>query len=317
MGLGGPAALLTATSARAQEAYPSKTIRCVVAFGAGGIVDITTRVVVAQMAAQLGQPIVVENRAGANGNIGTEHVLRSPADGYTLMACSPYIAINPHLVANTRWKAADFAGVGLVGAPPNVFVVPASLPVSTMRELVDYVKARPGQLNVTNPSAGSSNHLGQELLFGLTGMEMQNVMYKTQAEMLPDLINGMHALSLVTIGLSLPHIRDGRLKALAISAPRRAPDLPNVPTLAEAGYPDAMFLPWFGLVAAAATPRPIVRRLAAEMQKALAHPEVVSRLEKMGTLITPMPAEEMDAFIAQENSRWARVIAQRNIKPLT
>jgi len=165
--------------------------------------------------------------------------------------------------------------------------------------------------------AGSSNHLGQELLFGLTGIDMQNVMYKTQAEMLPDLINGAHALSLVTLALSLPHIREGRLKALAISAPRRSPDLPNVPTIGEAGYPEAMFLPWFGLVAAAPAPRPVVRRLSDELQKALTHPEVVTRLEKMGTQITPMAAEEMDAFIAREGSRWANVIRQRNIKPLS
>ena len=307
----------SAVPARAQEPYPSRPLRCVVAFAAGGILDITTRVVTGQMAAQLGQPIVVENRAGANGNIGTEQVLRAAPDGYTLMACSPYLAVNPHLVANTRWKSADFAGIGLIGAPPNVFVVPASLPVASLRELVEYVKARPGQLNVTNPSAGSSNHLGQELLFGLTGMEMQNVMYKTQAEMLPDLINGLHALSLVTVGLALPHIREGRLKALAISAPRRSPDLPSVPTLAEAGYPDAMFLPWFGLVAAAATPRPLVRRLSEEMLRALAQPEVVARLEKTGTQLTPMAAEDFDAFIGRENTRWAGVIRQRNIKPLS
>lgn len=314
--LAGAALLGRAPDAAAQDAWPSRPLRCTVAFAAGGIVDITTRSVVPQIAAQIGQPIVVENRAGANGNIGTEHVLRAPADGYNLMACSPYLAINPHLVANTRWKAADFAAIGLIGAPPNLFVVPASLPVNSMRELVEYVKARPGQLNVTNPSAGSSNHLGQELLFGLTGMDMQNVMYKTQAEMLPDLINGMHALSLVTQGLALPHVREGRLKALAISAPRRSPELPSVPTLAEAGFGDAMFLPWFGLVAPATTPRPILRRLSDELQKVLAHPEVTARLEKLGTLLVPMAGEEADAFIAREHARWASVIRQRGIKPL-
>lgn len=155
------------------------------------------------------------------------------------------------------------------------------------------------------------------MLFGLTGLDMQNVMYRTQAEMLPDLMNGMHALSLVTSGLSMPHIRDGRLKALAISAPRRSPDLPNVPTMAEAGFPDAMFLPWFGLVAAAGTPRPIIRRLSDELQRSLTHPEVVTRLEKMGTQITPMSAEEMDGFVGRETSRWAGVIRQRNIRPLS
>jgi tripartite-type tricarboxylate transporter receptor subunit TctC len=314
--LAGPALFARPGAAIAQEAWPARPLRCTVPFAAGGILDLTTRAVTAQMATQLGQPVVIENRAGANGNIGTEHVLRTPADGYNLMACSPYLAINPHLVAHTRWKAADFAAIGLIGAPPNLFVVPASLPVGSMRELVDYVKARPGQLNVTNPSAGSSNHLGQELLFGLTGMDMQNVMYKTQAEMLPDLINGMHALSLVTLGLALPHVREGRLKALAISAPRRSPELPSVPTLAEAGFGDAMFLPWFGLVAPATTPRAILRRLSDDLQRALAQPEVVARLEKLGTLMVPMAGEEADAFIARENARWATVIRQRGIRPL-
>ena len=301
---------------RAQDAFPSRPVHCVVAFAAGGVLDLTTRAVAQQLSTQLGQPVVVENRGGANGNIGTEAVLRAPADGYTLMACSPYLATNPLLVPNTRWKSADFAGVGLIGAPPNVFVVPASLPVRTMRELVEHVKARPGALNVSNPSFGSSNHLGQELLFSLTGMDMQNVLYKTQADMLPGLVSGDCAMGLCTIALALPFVRDGRLRALAISAPRRSPELPDVPTIAEAGYPDAMFLPWFGVVASAATPRPLLKRLSDEMQKALAAPEVVARLEKMGAQLTPADGEAFDRLIASESKRWGEVIRARNIRPV-
>ncbi|MFO1198297.1 MAG: tripartite tricarboxylate transporter substrate binding protein [Burkholderiaceae bacterium] len=307
---------LATRPARAQDAFPTKPLRCVVAFPAGGVLDLTTRVVSEKLAAALGQPVIVENRPGASGNIGTESVLRAPADGYTLMGCSPYLAINPLMMASTKWKSSDFAGVGLIGAPPNVFVVPASLPATTLREFIDYAKARPGALTVTNPSIGSSNHLGQELLFSIAGFEMPNVMYKSQAEMLPDVVNGQVALSLVTLALALPFLREGRLKALAISAPRRSPELPDVPTIAEAGYADAMFLPWFGVAIAAATPRPLVRRLSDELQKVLAQPDTVARLEKMGALLTPAPAEEFDRLIASERERWAKVIRARNIKPV-
>ena len=290
---------------RAQDAFPSRPVHCVVAFAAGGVLDLTTRAVAQQLSTQLGQPVVVENRGGANGNIGTEAVLRAPADGYTLMACSPYLATNPLLVPNTRWKSADFAGVGLIGAPPNVFVVPASLPVRTMRELVEHVKARPGALNVSNPSFGSSNHLGQELLFSLTGMDMQNVLYKTQADMLPGLVSGDCAMGLCTIALALPFVRDGRLRALAISAPRRSPELPDATT------------PNHGRnIASAATPRPLLKRLSDEMQKALAAPEVVARLEKMGAQLTPADGEAFDRLIASESKRWGEVIRARNIRPV-
>ena len=317
----GAAALLLAPvvgaaprAAFAQDAYPSKPVRMIVPYPAGGVVDVIARVVTEKMAADLGQPIVVEARPGASANIGTDAVLRAPADGYTLLVGSPFLATNPLLMSTTKWKTADFVGLGLIGAPPNVFVVAPSLPVRTMKELVDYVKARPGQVNVTNPGVGPSNHLGQELLFSITGMEMQNVMYKGQPPMIPDVASGQVSASLITIALALPHIKEGKLRALAISAPRRVPELPEVPTLAEAGYPEAMFLPWYGFVAPAATPKDIVKKLSDSMQRALASPDVVARLEKMGTQLTPAPAPEFDRLLRSEAVRWAGVIRQRNIK---
>lgn len=301
--------------ARAQDgAFPNKPLKLVVPYPAGGVVDIVGRTVVEKMASALRQPIVVEARPGANANIGAEFVARSPADGYTLLMVSPYLVTNPQLAQGVRWKASDFTGIGLIGAPPNLFVVPASLPVRTLKELVDYARARPGKLNVSNPGIGSSNHLGQELFFSLTGIDMVDVNYKGQPPMLADLFSGQISFGLVTQALAMAHVKDGKLRALAIGAPRRSPDLPDVPTVAEAGYAEASFLPWYGIAAPAGTPREIVRRLSDEMQKALAAPEVVGRLEKMGTQITPGTAEELDALIQRELVRWTRVIRERNIK---
>jgi len=316
LSLAAGAPLLAATSsAFAQDApFPSKPIRLVVPFPAGGVVDLIARTIGEKMAANLKQPIIVEAKPGANANIGAENVARSPADGYHLLMVSPFLATNSLLAQGVRWKPADFTAIGMIGAPPNLFVVPASLPVRTLKELVEYTRQRPGKLNVSNPGVGTSNHLGQELFFNLAGIDMVDIRYKGQPPMLPDFISGQLSFGLVTQALAAPHIKDGKLRALAIGAPARSPEFPDVPTVAEAGYPEASFLPWFGVVAPAATPREIVRRLSDELLKALAAPDVVSRLEKMGTQITPASAEEFDALIQREITRWTRVIRERNIK---
>lgn len=314
LGLSGGLTAMLSLPAQAQEAWPSKPVRTIVPFPAGGVVDLVTRAVTDRLATVLRQPFLVEARPGANGNIGTEAAARAPADGYTLLTASPATVTQPLLSNTARHKVSDFVGVGLLGAPPNLFVVSPSVPVRTLRELVDYVRARPGELSVTNPGVGTSNHLGQELFFSLTGLQMINVRYPGQPQMIPDLASGQVHFGLVTQGLAVPHIKEGRLRALAIGAPSRAKDLPEVPTTAEAGYPEATFLPWYGLVAPAATPRPIVRRLSDEILAALKEPEVVGRLDKMGTQITPAKAEDFDALIKSENDRWSRVIRDRNIK---
>lgn len=313
-GLLGSISGLFGAPALAQEAWPAKPVRTIVPFPAGGVVDLVTRAVTDRLASVLRQPFIVEARPGANGNIGTEAAARAAADGYTLLTASPATVTQPLLSNTARHKVTDFVGVGLIGAPPNLFVVSPSVPVRTLRELVDYVRARPGQLSVTNPGVGTSNHLGQELFFSLTGLQMINVRYPGQPQMIPDLASGQVHFGLVTQGLAMPHIKEGRLRALAIGAPSRSRDLPDVPTTAEAGYPEATFLPWYGLVAPAATPRAIIRRLSDETLAALKEPEVVARLDKMGTQITPASAEDFDALIKSEQERWSRVIRERNIK---
>jgi tripartite-type tricarboxylate transporter receptor subunit TctC len=286
----------------------------IVPYPAGGVVDLVTRSVTDRLATVLKQPFVVEPRPGANGNIGTEAAARAPADGYTLLTASPSTVTQPLLSQTARYRFTDFAGVGLIGAPPNLFVVSPSLPVKTLRELVDYAKSRPGQLSVTNPGIGTSNHLGQELFFSQTGLQLVDVRYPGQPQMIADLASGQVHFGLLTGGLALPHLREGRLRALAISAPKRWAEIPDVPTVAEAGFPDAMFLPWYGLVAPAGTPRPIVRRLSDEILAALQNPDVAARLDKMGTQVTPRSAEDFDALMRSENERWGRLIRERNIK---
>jgi tripartite-type tricarboxylate transporter receptor subunit TctC len=308
-----PVSLLPGMTA-AQEAWPSRPIKVVVPFPAGGVVDLVTRAVTDRLTNVFKQPFVIDDRPGANGNIGTEAVARAAPDGYTLLTGSPATVTQPLLSSSTRFKTSDFVGVGLIGAPPNLFVVSPSVPVKTLREFVEYAKARPGQINVSNPGVGTSNHLGQELFFSSSGLQLNNVRYPGQPQMIPDLASGQVQFGALTAALALPHVREGRLRALAISAPKRWSELPDVPTIGEAGFASAMFLPWYGLLAPASTPRPIIRRLSDEVLAALGTPEVIARLEKLGTQITPGSAEEFDALLRSETERWAVVIRERNIR---
>lgn len=298
----------------AQEAWPSRPVKVVVPFPAGGVVDLVTRAVTDRLTAVFKQPFVVEDRPGASGNIGTEAVARSVPDGYTFLTGSPATVTQPLLSSSTRFKTSDFVGVGLIGAPPNLFVVAPSVPVKTLREFVEYAKARPGQLNVTNPGIGTSNHLGQELFFASTGLQLNNVRYPGQPQMIPDLASGQVQFGVLTAALALPHVREGRLRALAISAPRRWSELPDLPTIGEAGFASAMFLPWYGFLAPAGTPKPIVKRLSDEVLAALSTPDVVARLDKLGTQITPGSADEFDALLRSETERWSALIRERNIR---
>ncbi|MFN7641606.1 MAG: Bug family tripartite tricarboxylate transporter substrate binding protein [Burkholderiales bacterium] len=301
-------------AARAQDAWPSRPVRVIVPFPAGGVVDLVTRAVTDRLAVVLKQPFVVEPRPGANGNIGTEAAARAAPDGYTLVTATPATVTQPLLSQAARFKTSDFVGVGLIGAPPNLFVVTPSLPVKSVKELVEHARAQPGKLSVTNPGVGTSNHLGQELFFSQTKLQMVDVRYPGQPQMIPDIASGQVHFGLVTAALALPHVREGRLRALAISAPKRWSELPDVPTVAEAGFPEAMFLPWYGLAAPAGTPAPIVKRLSDEILAALATPDVAARLDKMGTQVTPGSASELDALMKSEVERWSRVIKERNIR---
>ena len=307
--------LVGKTLAQADTVWPTKPIRVIVPFPAGGVVDLVARAVCDRLAMALQQPFIVEPKPGASGNIGAAFVSAANPDGYTLLAGTPAVLTQPLLAGSTaKHKLADFRGVGLIGAPPNIFVVSPVLAVRSLKELVELARDKPNQLNVTNPGIGTSNHLGQELFFSVTKIAMTNVRYPGQPQMLPDLTSGQVHFGLVTEALAKPLIREGKLRALAISAPSRSPELPEVPTIAEAGYASSLFLPWYGLMAPAKTPDRVVKRLSEEIQSALRQAEVITRLEKLGTLLTPGSAESFDRLLIQEQETWTRVINERGMR---
>lgn len=307
--------LVGKTLAQADTVWPTKPIRVIVPFPAGGVVDLVARAVCDRLAMALQQPFIVEPKPGASGNIGAAFVSAANPDGYTLLAGTPAVLTQPLLAGSTaKHKLADFRGVGLIGAPPNIFVVSPVLAVRSLKELVELARDKPNQLNVTNPGIGTSNHLGQELFFSVTKIAMTNVRYPGQPQMLPDLTSGQVHFGLVTEALAKPLIREGKLRALAISAPSRSPELPEVPTIAEAGYASSLFLPWYGLMAPAKTPDRVVKRLSEEIQSALRQAEVITWLEKLGTLLTPGSAESFDRLLIQEQETWTRVINERGMR---
>jgi tripartite-type tricarboxylate transporter receptor subunit TctC len=305
--------LALANLAQAQ-AYPSKPVRLIVPYPAGGVVDMVARAVADRISQNWGQVIVVEPRPGGSGNIGAEAAASAAPDGYTLLAASPFIVVNPHLYTNLKFGPKSFAAAGLTASPPNVWVVPASLPVNTLQEFVAYAKARPGKLNVVNPGSGTSNHLGQELFWDATGIDIVNVNYKGQPQGIPDLLSGAVHIALMTNALAAPQVKAGKLRALAVSSPKRLRELPDVPTVAEAGYGDTVVLPWYGIVAPAGTPKEIVARLNMEINNALKSPDVVDRLEKIGAQIFGGSAEEMETLIKVEYERWGKLVKARGIK---
>jgi tripartite-type tricarboxylate transporter receptor subunit TctC len=305
---------LVAGAAYAQD-YPARPVRVIVPFPPGGILDLVTRPVTDKMAASWGQPIVVDPRPGANGNIGIQLAKSAPPDGYTLMASAIFLAVNPALDPNSRFKTSDFVGVALIGVTPNLFVVPASLPVSSLREFVEYAKARPGRLAAGHPGTGTLGHLGSLLFAGHAGIELLNVPYKGLPQAMPDLLSGQLSFMVLTSTFALPHVKSGKIKALAVDTAARLRELPGAPTVIEAGFPPEMVaVQWFGFVAPAGTPKEVVHRVHGEVRKALASPEVAGRLGKIGLVISERSPEQFDALLRSETERWTRVIRERNLK---
>ena len=298
------------------QSYPVKPIRIMVAYTPAGTTDILARLIGQKMTEKWGQPVIVENRPGANGNIGTELAARATPDGYSiLMATAATHSINNTLYPKLAWDAVkDFAPVSLVALVPNLMVVNNSLPVKSVKDLIAYAKANPGKLAHGSPGYGSTAHLSMELFKSLTGITMTHVPYKGSAGVLADVMGGQVALTMDNIPVYLSQARAGKIRALAVSSAKRTAGAPEIPTVAEAGVPGFEAVSWFGLVAPAATPKPIVEALSAETARILRLPEVNKRISELGAEPVGSTPQQYAAFIQSEIVKWRKVIKDAGVR---
>ena len=317
-----PAALsvllfLTASLAHAQPAWPVKPIRLIVPFPAGGQLDVVVRIITEKVSPALGQPIVVENRTGADGKIGTEFVAKSAPDGYTWLGTSvpftTYVSLNPQAGYD---PIRDFSAVAMLGTSSFVLVVPTSLPVKNLKEFIAYAKARPGELSYGSASTGSIVHLSSELFQRATGTRMVRIPYQGMNTAVPDLITGRTQFMSLGAVLALPQISAGKLRPLAVLESERLAQFSDVPTIVEEGYPDLTVSTWFGLLVPANTPKEIVQRINAEVLKAMHSPDVLPKYQKMGVdPVKPHAPEVFEAKIRSDVARWSAVVKDTGIKP--
>lgn len=310
------ALLLCLAGASLAQDYPSRPVRWVSPWPPGGANDIFSRAIAQKLQEAFGQPVVVDNRPGAAGAIGTEHVAKSPADGYVLtLGSSPTHAIAPSLNPALPYDPLrDFTAVTLVAVVPNVLVVNPSLPAKTVRELVALAKAKPGSLNFGSAGNGTSQHLSAELFKVMAGVDMVHVPYKGTAPALADLLAGQVQLAFDNIPALLPHIQSGKLRALAVTPAARSQALPDLPTVAEAGLPGYDASVWFGVFAPSGTPRPVIQRLHTEIARALSAPDLKARMASMGAEVSGLGPDEFRDFWRREIPKWADVVKAANIK---
>ncbi len=291
------------------DAWPNKPVRLVVGYAAGGATDVVARLVGVKLGEQLGQPVVVENRTGANSNVGAEAVARAPADGYTLYVFTIANTINASLYSKLGYDPLkDFAPIGLMAKIPNILVVHPGLPVRNVDDYLRFAKASKDGITFASAGSGSSIHLSGEMFKMETRLNMLHVPYRGSAPAVADLIGGQVQSMFDNAPSALPHVQAGRLRALAVTSAQRLPMLPEVPTLAESGLPGFDVQSWFGLAAPAGTPAPVIARLNAELNKALAAPDVRKRLQDLAATPAPGTPEQMRDFASAEVKRWQAVV---------
>jgi tripartite-type tricarboxylate transporter receptor subunit TctC len=303
------ASLFAPASVMAQ-AYPSKPVRVLIPWPAGGSNDVVGRIVMQKVSEALGQQFVVDNRGGAAGSIGADVVAKSPADGYTIMVHSTTHVGNAHIygkkLAYDTMK--DFAGVGMLSAQPGVLTVHPSLPVKTTREFIALAKSRPGQINYSSSGNGSAPHLQMALLISMTGINITHVPYKGGAPQVTALMAGETQASFATVGTVINHIRNGKLRALGLGSTKPSKALPGVPTIADSGVPGYDMSPWIGVFAPAGTPKAIIDRLNVEINKALALPDVVQKLENQALDPAPSTVDQFNAILKTDYDKYGKLI---------
>jgi len=308
-------AVVIPTARGADSAYPDRPIRFIVPLAPGGAVDIAARAVAQELTASLRQQVVVDNRAGGGGNIGAEIVAKAPPDGYTMvMGSSSNFGVNPTLYKNLSYDAVrDFTPVSLVSFAPNALYVHPSVPANTVKELVALAKAKPGTLNFASSGQGGSNHMAGELFKLVAGVDIVHVPYKGTGQALADTVGGQVQMQFGSVIAVLPHVKAGKLRALAVTVPRRVPALPQVPTMAEAGYPAVETTVWNGVLVPAKTPKPIVDRLNAEIVAGLRKPDVRERFAALGAEAIGSTSAEFGAHIKREIAKWGKVVRAANL----
>ena len=309
------AGLLLTAPASAQQ-YPTRPVRFVVPFAPGGSVDTLARTIGPRLADALGQQIVVDNRPGGNGNIGMEVVAQARPDGHTVvLGYIANLAIFPSLSAKLPYDPVkDFAPVTQVASSPNVLTAHPAVPAKNLKELVALVKAKPGQVSFASTGVASVGHLTGELLNSLAGMKMTHVPYKGGGQAIIDLLGGHVQVMFSGFSAAMPHIKSGKIRALAVTGPQRSPALPEVPTIAEQGFPGVEATAWYGVLAPAATPQPIIARLHGEVVKILKVPDVVQKLDGLGFEIVGSQPAEFGAYIKSEMKKWAKVVQASGAK---
>lgn len=310
------AALLLASPMVAAQTYPAKPVKIVVGYSAGGAVDIVARTLGQSLSGSLGQPFIIENKPGAGTNIAVRQVIDAPADGYTLMLAANALAANMSLYQPAPFDAErDMVAISLVGRVPVVIAANANAPYANIGKLIEAAKAKPGSISFASPGNGSTPHMAGELFARAAGMELQHIPYRGGSQAITDVIGGQVPLLAMNALEVSPHVKSGKLKVLAVLSPNRSAIFPDVPTIAESGFPGFEASVWYALMAPAATPKAIVAQLHAEVQKALRTPEVQRRMTAVGGEVLPGSIDMVTRLISSERQRYAKLVRDANIKP--
>ena len=311
---GATAAWLCAAGVAAAQGWPTKPVKLIVSYPPGGTVDAVGRVIAPRLSERLGQPVVIDNRAGAGGAIGGDAVAKSPADGYTLLLDASNHAQNPALRSKMPFDTLrDLAPVSLLVKVPNVLVVTPSTPYRSVKDLLAQAKARPGEINFASSGNGSAQHLAGELFQAMGGVQLTHVAYKGGGPALTDVMAGQVPVFFASLASSLPYIQSEKLRAIAVTGKSRSPVLPQLPTVAESGLPGYEVYEWNAILVPRGTPTPVVERLATELAAVLQEPEVKSRLQAMGAEVIGAGPAELERFRRAEIQKWTKLAKDNRI----